>query len=480
MSLVDELADLEEVAGEEDEAEGSKGEEELLTEDVREELELPKATKSMQSITKLWGSQAFAEITQKIEAYIRLQPRAAKDLGREYQLILDTNNLMVEIENELNIIHSFIQDKYSKQFLELESLVPNTLHCIHVKELGNSLDKSKNENVQQILANATIMVVSMQQPSEEELGRIKDTCDLALALRGSKLCIHEFVESCTTFILPSLSLILGASTAAKIMGVSGADPSKLPGYNLLLLGQPQTLSGFSSTSVPHTSFIYHRDIICSLLLDLRRKVAQLMAAKVENFHESQEGKEGYELKEEMEHKFNKQQEPIPVKPLLPALLEGLREKRGVQYRKMKEPLGLMDIPKQARMSFGRSRRMPTRRFSLGKAQVNEATKAQISKALQRALQKQSVIGGKSMIWDHSSGMASIPLQGLEIVNLQVAKANQKYFSSTAKFLKVKGSKNGVKDLAETLWPSGGFKDILDIMQFCFLGFPPAALTMHRH
>lgn len=43
---------------------------------------------------------------------------------------MDTNSLMVEIENELNVIHNFIQDKHSKQFPELELLVPNTLDCI--------------------------------------------------------------------------------------------------------------------------------------------------------------------------------------------------------------------------------------------------------------------------------------------------------------------------------------------------------------
>lgn len=43
---------------------------------------------------------------------------------------------------------------------------------------------------------------------------------------------------------------------------------------------------------------------------------------------------------------------------------------------------------------------------------------------------------------------SFPAQGLEIVNPQaaekkVAEANQKYFSSMAEFLKVKGEKSGI-------------------------------------
>lgn len=103
-----------------------------------------------------------------------------------------------------------------------------------------------------------------------------------------------------SFIAPNLSIIVGASTAAKIMGernlltaqclqmyiiftedcfgdcpVSPVDAgiaggltnlSKMPACNLMLLGaQRRTLSGFSSTSLlPHTGFIYHCDVVQSL------------------------------------------------------------------------------------------------------------------------------------------------------------------------------------------------------------------------
>ncbi|XP_027563552.1 U4/U6 small nuclear ribonucleoprotein Prp31-like [Neopelma chrysocephalum] len=82
MSLADELlADLEEAAEEEDEAEGSEGGEEPPIEDVREELEPPEGSKSVRSIAKLWDSRAFAEILQKIKEYISKQPKAAEVLG---------------------------------------------------------------------------------------------------------------------------------------------------------------------------------------------------------------------------------------------------------------------------------------------------------------------------------------------------------------------------------------------------------------
>lgn len=137
--------------------------------------------------------------------------------------------------------------------------------------------------------------------TEEELKQLEEACDMALELNQSKHRIYEYVESRMSFIAPNLSIIVGASTAAKIMGekcnnfflnrtnqryewswpfylwfpiklrfagIAGGltNLSKMPACNLMLLGaQRRTLSGFSSTSLlPHTGFIYHCDVVQSL------------------------------------------------------------------------------------------------------------------------------------------------------------------------------------------------------------------------
>uniref|UniRef100_A0A3P8WW50 U4/U6 small nuclear ribonucleoprotein Prp31 n=1 Tax=Cynoglossus semilaevis TaxID=244447 RepID=A0A3P8WW50_CYNSE len=454
MSLADELlADLEEAGdegedglypeGEDSDGETTEGRTEGL-EDIPEEMEVDYSkAESVTSIAKLRNSKQFSEIMEKISKYsgkLRKNSEVAGpvEADPEYRLIVAANNLTVEIDNELNIIHKFTRDKYSKRFPELESLVPDSLDYIRtVKELGNNLEKCKNnETLQQILTNATIMVVSVtasttqgSQLSEDELKQLEEACDMALELNQSKHRIYEYVESRMSFIAPNLSVIVGASTAAKIMGVAGGltNLSKMPACNLMLLGaQRRTLSGFSSTSLlPHTGFIYHCDVVQSLPPDLRRKAARLVAAKctlaarVDSFHGSSDGKVGYDLKEEIERKFDKWQEPPPVKQ--------------IEDDAYQEDLGF---------SLGQSGSGRVRQ-----AQVNEATKARISKSLQRTLQKQSMTyGGKSTVRDRSSGTSSsvafTPLQGLEIVNPQaaekkVAEANQKYFSNMAEFLKVK-------------------------------------------
>lgn len=54
--------------------------------------------------------------------------------------------------------------------------------------------------------------------SDDELQQLEESCDMSLELSQSKLRIYEYVESKMSFIAPNLSVIVGASTAAKIMG----------------------------------------------------------------------------------------------------------------------------------------------------------------------------------------------------------------------------------------------------------------------
>ncbi|KAF3692008.1 U4/U6 small nuclear ribonucleoprotein Prp31 Pre-mRNA-processing factor 31 [Channa argus] len=237
MSLADELlADLEEA--------GNEGEDGLYPERAERESD----EEATQGRTGMGLEDIPEEITGidlvKLCSFLLVSGPVEAD--PEYRLIVAANNLTVEIDNELNIIHKFIRDKYSKRFPELESLVPDSFDYIRtVKELGKNLEKCKNnETLQQILTNATIMVVSVTASTtqgslltEDELKQLQEACDMALELNQSKHNINENVESRMSFITPNLLIIVGASTAAKIMGIAGGltNLSKMPACNLMLL-----------------------------------------------------------------------------------------------------------------------------------------------------------------------------------------------------------------------------------------------------
>lgn len=100
---------------------------------------------------------------------------------------------------------------------------------------------------------------------EEELESIKEACDMAIELHSFKQQILEYVEARMAFISPNLSAIVGASTAAKMMGAAGglSRLANMPSCNTQVLGsQKKTLSGFSQvTALPHTGFVYYCELV---------------------------------------------------------------------------------------------------------------------------------------------------------------------------------------------------------------------------
>merc|ERR1719189_2925805 len=411
----------------------------------------------------------------------------------EYLLIVEVNNLAAQIDEEIGNIHKYAKDKYSKRFPELETLVVQPLnYLMTARELGNTglVNVQANKNLESFLNQATIMVVSVTasttqgtEISQEDLTVVSEACDIAIKLNDYKKRIFDYVESRMAFIAPNLSTIIGASTAAKLMGAAGGLTalSKMPANHVALLGQQKkVLAGYSqSSTLPHTGFVYYSELVQKLPPDLRRKVARVvgskcaLAARVDSFHESHKESIGQAFREEIEKKIEKFQEPPLVKATkaLPAPIEAPKKRRGGRrVRKMKERYAVTELRKQAnRMNFGELNEdiyqndLGYTRGNIGKggigagirmAQIDERTRIRASQTLKKNLQKeQATYGGATTVKKQISGTASsvafTPYQGLEIVNPQASaekraeEANAKYFSPSASFMKVKTPLPGV-------------------------------------
>lgn len=285
MSLADELlADLEEA--------GEDGNVDFVDNDNIEEAMETSAdsdSKSVKYIAKLRDSKQLSDILEKIQEFSQ-QPIGKMfgpiETDPEYRLIVEANNLTVEIDNEISIVHKYTRDMYAKRFPELESLVPSALDYIKtVQLLDNDLEVGKVD-LTEILPSATKMVVSVtasttqgERLEPDELERVMEACQMALDLVEAKSKIFEYVESRMSFIAPNTSWIVGATAAAKLMGSAGGltGLSKMPACNVLLLGaQKKTLTGFSSAAIlPHTGHIYYCDLVqvsIYLLRDVHRLV----------------------------------------------------------------------------------------------------------------------------------------------------------------------------------------------------------------
>merc|ERR1719507_2322074 len=447
---------------------------------------------SLQDVAKLYRGARLKDAMIEIDNFSTKKESGMQDVqgpveaDPEYLLIVEVNNLAAQIDEEIGNIHKYAKDKYSKRFPELETLVVQPLnYLMTARELGNTglVNVQANKNLEPFLNQATIMVVSVTasttqgvEISKEDLDVVSEACDIALKLNDYKKKIFDYVESRMTYIAPNLSSIIGASTAAKLMGAAGGLTalSKMPANYVALLGQQKKeLAGYSqSSTLPHTGFIYYSDLVQKLPPDLRRKVARVvgskcsLAARVDSFHEQPQGDIGNSFREEIEKKIEKFQEPSSVKGVkaLPAPIEAPKKRRGGRrVRKMKERYAVTELRKQAnRMNFGELEEdlyqndLGYTRGNIGKggigggiraAQVDERTKVRISQTLKKNMQKQNAVwGGASSIKKVVSGTASsvafTPVQGLEIVNPNAAaaervnEANQKDFSATSGFLSV--------------------------------------------
>ncbi|QQP56586.1 U4/U6 small nuclear ribonucleoprotein Prp31 [Caligus rogercresseyi] len=449
MSLAEELlADLEE----EEDDDGVKEEMEGLLSEIKEEpldneesaMEVDQgSSQDLHSVAKLLESNKLKDILRRIEEY-SAEKRCADP---EYILIVEANNVAAEIDDEIGVIHKFAKTVYSVNPLE---------YLMTAKELGNHLETAKKQCFFGAVFESGYYYGYFMDISPGDLSVVNEACDMAVTLNDSKKIIFDYVSSRMTFIAPNLSAIVGPSTAAKVMGAAGGltNLSKMPSNNISLLGQTKKhKSGFSQkmSFLPHTGFIYYSELVQSVPPDIRRKCT--LAARVDSFHQSEDGTLGREFREEIEKKIDKLQEPPPVKATkaLPAPIEAPKKRRGGRrVRKMKEHNAVTELRKQRnRMNFGEVEEdvyqndLSYTRGNIGKsgigggirmAQIDERTKVKISQTLKKNLQKQQAYGG-------ATSRCIYPTTGLEIVNPHAAEKssteeNAKYFSASAAFRKI--------------------------------------------
>ena len=152
MSLLDELlGDLEEMDDDDQQDNPST----KTTTDSKMEIDpkpqsSTKTTKTVDvhSVAKLKDSILLQETMRKIDFYTKHQRTSTAEIegpvehDPEYLLIVDANNLLVEIDNEIDIIHNFVRNIYRQRFPELEQLVQlpmDYLKTIQVSSLSLSL-----------------------------------------------------------------------------------------------------------------------------------------------------------------------------------------------------------------------------------------------------------------------------------------------------------------------------------------------------
>ncbi|KAL0030988.1 hypothetical protein WJX79_007092 [Trebouxia sp. C0005] len=441
---------------------------------------------SLEAVAHLRASDRYREIMQRVKDALEGKEEnnrvwtGPSEEDPTYRLLVDCNQLAVDIDNEIGIIHNFMRDKYRLKFPELESLVHHPIDYARVVQaIGNEMDLTM-VNLDDVLPQATIMVVSVtasttsgQPLSSDILQKVLDAASIALQLDEDKSLILQLVQQKMHKIAPNLSTAVGTEVAARLMGVAGGliNLSKMPACNVQVLGaKRKTLAGFSTaTAQPHQGFIFNSDVIQQTPPGLRGKASRMVGAKctllarMDAYGQDPSGLAGEAMKAEMKKKVDKWQEPPPAKQhkVLPVPdMEPKKRRGGRRFRKMKERYGLTDMRKAAnRMNFNQAEE----EYIDGEDTIGLGTlgkegsgrlRIQAQQQKQKLTAKSQKKFGKRLYGSAggtatsglSSSLAFTPVQGIELTNplLQAQQEDaqrsgtESYFSEYSGFRSIKG------------------------------------------
>ncbi|KAG9317186.1 hypothetical protein JVU11DRAFT_1379 [Chiua virens] len=451
---------------------GVKPAEELDAEDVQQ-MDLG-GVEDISSIAKLEGSKKMTDILKEIEKY-QANPSSADamslpaHLNPEYTLIVQANNLSVDVDNEILVVHKFIRDHYAPKFPELEQLVQDPTQYIRaVRILANNEDPTKVD-LTGVLPAAVIMSVlitattSSGQPlSDAQWKAVERACDLADRLEETRKSIFMYVSSRMNVLAPNLSAIVGTTTAAKLLGVAGGlgPLAKMPACNVHLLGAQKKIAlGFSSVNQRrHTGFVFQCELVQQTPPEYQLKVQRtvgaksVLAARMDLERTRRDGSYGQDLRDKIEKHIDRLAAPPPAKitKALPIPNDGPKKRRGgKRARKAKEAYAQTELRKlQNRMAFGEAEEevgafdqtkglgmigVGTGKVRAGlgeaksRAKLSKANKLRTA-ALTRAAQSGSATSGTA------TSLTVTPVQGFELTNRaaaaqRVKEANERWFAA---------------------------------------------------
>lgn len=335
------------------------------------------ATNDVSKIARLLYSEEMQATLREIGEYSGKEQRRILGIieaDPEYKLIVKANDISMEIDEEIKRVIEFVKQRYGVRFSELATLVLHPLQYARtVKIIGNQMDLV-HVKLDEVVSNALAMSITLTATTskgrlltDEELGVVNRACDMAIELDAAKTTIIKYVQSRIEIIAPNVTKIVGALTAAKIVGQAGGITglAKLPACNVPSLGKKQgIMNGFSRLGSQAQGFLYFCELVQSVPEDVRKQALRqisgklILAARIDATHDSPAGHQGQIFKDELVKKMDKLSEPPDLKDVkaLPAPDDPAKSRRGgKKVRKAKEKYAITEFQKlRNRMAFGKA------------------------------------------------------------------------------------------------------------------------------
>mgnify|MGYP000651606863 CR=1 FL=1 len=443
-------------------------------------------SRELDEVLVLHESKDFAELMRVIAAKLNEDDASATsssslaklctpvnfEQNEDYRLMVRSNSWIEQIDEEFMRVAASVALIYRSKFAELETLVPNKeeyLRC--VRRIGNEMDMTAVE-LDDILPANLRMIVSVTGSTtsgvplnQADAAAVQRGCEEGLNLVSSKHTILRFVESRMGIFAPNVSAIVGVAVSAQLISLAGGVValSRIPSSNLQVVGQikGKQLAGFSraaSGGQPHTGVIYDCDLVQGCPPDMRRKMLKVvsakvaLAARVDAYRTTTGGEEGKRLREELEQKIEKLQEPDQGRThkALPIPEEKRKQRRGgKRFRKMKERMAISEQAKERnRLAMGTGRddeEYGDSAMGLDKGMLGAAGSGQVRGPTEKKLSFQNRKSKKALTASAggqtdglSTSLIFTPVQGMELadpnaVKKKVAEANSKWFGANSGF-----------------------------------------------
>eukprot|EP01119_Soliformovum_irregulare_P019235 TRINITY_DN6042_c0_g1_i1.p1 TRINITY_DN6042_c0_g1~~TRINITY_DN6042_c0_g1_i1.p1 ORF type:complete len:317 (-),score=75.54 TRINITY_DN6042_c0_g1_i1:35-985(-) len=308
--------------------------------------------------------------------------------------------------------------------------------------------------------SVTATTTSGLQLDDTTLKLVTSGASQIIQLDQARQRILEYVESRMSVLCPNLQALLGSSVAARLVGAAHGlnNLCKLPSSTLVSLGAHKATSvggsayvvvgSVGATATKHVGILADADLIHSCPSMFRSKAIRvlsgkcILAARVDAFKEDVTGSNGQSLREEVERKIEKWQEPPPIvlPKALPAPDDRPKKRRGgKRANAIKDKYRMTEMRKQMnRVPFGLEEQKSVGNTSktLGMLGLSGSGKVRITAQDKGILKKQKINGRTS---GNASGLSSsiafTPVQGLELVDPEAAarrvrEANLNYFGSS--------------------------------------------------
>jgi U4/U6 small nuclear ribonucleoprotein PRP31 len=259
----------------------------------------------------------------------------------EHLLIVQSNKHLSNLADELAQAHRDLCATYKAKFPELEELLPNPVQYKNaVRVIGNEMDMTKiNDALMEFLNNNQIITISVAGSTTSgrllttrELEQVDDAATYIENIIKVQNELAEFVEQRMESLAPSICALVGAPTAARLIGLAGglAELTKIPACNLQVLGQVKqnaaSRAGLSSISTSrHQGVLMDCDLVKQCPKHLQKKALKTVAAKLAlsarcdfvnvDTGRTRSAQTGRKFRDDIEAKFHKWLEPDKAQTL---------------------------------------------------------------------------------------------------------------------------------------------------------------------